>query len=871
MNWTSAKHPGLGRMLLLSAIGLTSLTYAGHGDVSLPGSDFEIDTDANLVADHVVPAFDWTDLDLSPFPAGDIVFSDTASGPGDDSFGKGTKEDISPPSVVSGSIPPNKSDLKEFGVYLEDRGLGRFLHLFWTRAQDPSGTTNMDFEFNQSGVISANGVTPVRTNADLLIVYELSKGGTDPQLFLFKWIDGTDGETAADCEATNSLPCWKTREDLTGIATGSINSTAIAAGNSGGLGALSARTFGEASVAFSSLIPVGGECVSFGSAYLKSRSSDSFTSALKDFIAPQGVNVSNCASLKIIKEDELGNTIQGVTFDLFLESGDDAGAYNPGQDTATVYTCTTGADGSCTINNILADDYWIVEDATSVPSPFDPTSSPQAVTVSAGGTIQEFTFTNPIQRGTIQVAKVTDPDGSTQSFTFNPSWKGSFALQDNQAANVSTNLLPSAYDDGGGQVGNYSVSESAQSGWTLTSATCTDNIDNTNTDASAISLRPNETVTCIFTNTIQLGGIVVQKQTDPDGSTQQFTFNPNWKSSFMLADDGEDTSSNLLPSSEFGGDYSVSEANQDGWDLTSATCTDSIDNSNTDPAAITLRPGETVTCVFNNTIKRGTIVVEKETDPDGFAGSFQFNPSWKSSFNLSDDGSDSTSNLLPSSETGSDYSVSETVPGGWNLTSGVCVSSIDTGNTDPAAITLRPDETVTCTFTNAVQRGAILITKTRKHAAADTPSADPHQSVEFTTSGGSLNSADVQNTDVDGQICVGNLILSSLPGIGDYSVTETLPSGYVADGLLTKTVTVTDESSCGDGNEATVSFGNTPLTDIYVAVDSQVGGGTHSTIACELQGGSSIGSNTAPDQDDLSLDVDDLQPGTYVCTIVIDP
>ena len=175
------------------------------------------------------------------------------------------------------------------------------MHLFWTRVQDPSGTTNMDFEFNQSEIISANGVTPIRTAGDLLIVYELSKGGTEPQLFLLTWLDGTEGIA---CDASNSFPCWGDREALTGAgnATGSINTSAIAAADSDGLGDLDPRTFGEASVDLDSIFDPT-ECKSFGSAYLKSRSSDSFTAALKDFIAPEPVDISNCGNVIIAQAD----------------------------------------------------------------------------------------------------------------------------------------------------------------------------------------------------------------------------------------------------------------------------------------------------------------------------------------------------------------------------------------------------------------------------------------------------------------------------------------------------------------------------------------------------------------------------------------
>ena len=48
-----------------------------------------------------------------------LAKSDQPSGSNDDSFGKGTAEDNPNPTIVTGSIPPNKSDLKVFGVNTE--------------------------------------------------------------------------------------------------------------------------------------------------------------------------------------------------------------------------------------------------------------------------------------------------------------------------------------------------------------------------------------------------------------------------------------------------------------------------------------------------------------------------------------------------------------------------------------------------------------------------------------------------------------------------------------------------------------------------------------------------------------------------------
>ncbi len=98
----------------------------------------------------------------------------------------------------------------------------------------------------------------------------------------------------------------------------------------------------------------------------------------------------------------------------------------------------------------------------------------------------------------------------------------------------------------------------------------------------------------------------------------------------------------------------------------------------------------------------------------------------------------------------------------------------------------------------------------------------PHAGVDFTIAGTPVT------TDVNGQACVDGLLF------GDYDVVETVPAGYVADGDTTKSVTVDNAATCDDdpyGGE-TVSFSNTPLTNVTVTVDSQIEGGTASTIDC---------------------------------------
>jgi hypothetical protein len=657
----------LGRVFAAGAAGALFLTAvvampaaASHPEVSLPGSEFEIDTNANLkVDDPAPPSLDWANVTENRK-------ADQPSGSGDDSFGQGSKEDTPVPSVVNGSIPPNKSDLLNFGTYFEQTPSGDFLHMFWHRVQEPSGTTNMDFEFNQSDVLSANGVTPVRTAGDLLIQYDLSQGGTNPQLFLSLWVATGAG---SQCQASNSTPCWGTRTSLsaTGDATGSINTTAIPAAQSDGLaqapGEVSPRTFGEASVDFSAIVG-DDECISFGSAYLKSRSSDSFTAALKDFIAPAPTDLNNCAKVIIRKvtdpKEDPDTTLFGYTTAFETET-----EVNP--------TFSLTDDGVQEYDNVF---------------------------LGTGLTVSE------------------DPPPTGWDF-------------ENVDCSASTGVTPS-----------------------IVGALVTFDLDD-NTDV----------LDCTYTN-IARGSIVVEK----------------------ITDDG------------FG-----------SFDFTSGTLS---------PSPFTLT-----------------------TTAAGDAGK----------------DSETFSDLPPGT-----YDVDETVPSFWNLVSATC----DDGS-DPSAIGLSAGETVTCTFHDAREVGAILISKIAKHA--DDPDGEiPHAGVTFTVTGGELPAGGVTAvTDANGLACVPGLVVSDL--VGTYTVTETVPAGYHVISANPQTAFVSEsEGDCDPITPgASVAFENTPLTDLTVSVDSLIVGGTSSTIECVP--GLPDPDFTTPASGDGSLTLSNLEPQTVTCTIVIDP
>jgi hypothetical protein len=126
-------------------------------------------------------------------------------------------------------------------------------------------------------------VTLNRTAGDLLVTYDFSGSGT-PTLGINFWLTAAAGNTVSQCFASNALPCWGDHKDLGTNAEGAVNSGTVTEPIAGG--SLSAGLFGEASINLTKAgVFKAGVCEAFGSAFVKSRSSSSFTAELKDFIA----------------------------------------------------------------------------------------------------------------------------------------------------------------------------------------------------------------------------------------------------------------------------------------------------------------------------------------------------------------------------------------------------------------------------------------------------------------------------------------------------------------------------------------------------------------------------------------------------------
>lgn len=483
----------IGLAAMLVALTAVLVFAIGAQSGSLPGSNFEIDGvnpttsgGSNFLVDGPEPAIDWENVD-------NISQPDAQTGQNDDSYKGGVKEDTACPDEVTGSIPNNKSDLKTFLSYTESEADGPgFLNLGWIRVNDPSGTTLMDFELNQSSTPCAIGPNVIRTQGDLLIEYAISQGGAVANITARTWT-GT---------------VWGPAIPIPAQAIGTINLVPIPADQTSGESdtPLAARTFGEMSLDLDFIFEEG-TCESFGSAMLKSRSSDAFSSQLKDFIRPVPVNITNCGKVIIHKEtnpDEDPNTTE---FDYEKSFTTD-----PASDDEFSLT----DDGTATFEGVLFGDDYTVEEL-DLPTGWDFESlncddSTDDVEFSIVGKVVTFdiensadvlecTYTNRA-RGTIIVEKITDDGFGAFGFTSSTLPSAPFTLTTTAPGEAGKDSETNA-DLG---PGTYDVSETVPAGWHLVSETCDDG-----SDPQSIGLSGGETVTCTFHNARDKGGIDILK------------------------------------------------------------------------------------------------------------------------------------------------------------------------------------------------------------------------------------------------------------------------------------------------------------------------------------------------------------------------
>ncbi|MEK7642426.1 MAG: hypothetical protein AAB392_01385 [Patescibacteria group bacterium] len=386
------------------------------------------------------------------------------------------------------------------------------------------------------------------------------------------------------------------------------------------------------------------------------------------------------------------------------------------------------------------------------------------ITVALGES-KTCTLTNDDQSGNLIVHKVTVPgtDTTTQfSVTLN-------STPVNFGGNATQNIVGGGIVNYEVNAGTYSVTEAPQAGWTQTSNTC-----------SNIVIPNGGFQHCYITNT-QKGNIIIVKDVIGNPDPTDFTFTNNFgngnPASFMLDEDGNGD----LPSSRnfevLPGTYSVAETALPHWQLESATCSDQSPVN-----AIVVSPGEIVTCTFVNEELNKITLIKNTVGSDGTFDFTMTGDTLAPSAELTTVAGTKTQ-VFEDIDQDNEYTISETVPAGWVLTSATC-----TGDESPESITPEPGEDVTCTFTNTKLPTLTLqktVIKDNGGSALDT---------DWTLSA----NGPTPISGIEGNANVTNKIVS----IGSYDLSETNgPTGY------TPSAWVCTGGSQNDGDTVTLAAG----------------------------------------------------------------
>jgi hypothetical protein len=483
-----------------------------------------------------------------------------------------------------------------------------------------------------------------------------------------------------------------------------------------------------------------------------------------------------------------------------------------------------------------------------------------SINLAAGENIT-CTFVNT-KNGSITIVKNATPNDE-QDFAFAGTITGctSFTLDDDAGATGETGTN-SHEKVCAVALGTFNVDETVPTGWTQTSATCSNN-----SPITAITVAAGEAVTCTFVNT-KRAKLRIVKATSPDADPTEFVFTPtNWNSgaTFMRHDNQAGFESAFLAPGTT--DYTTVETVPGGWALTNRACVHTVGgaaktfSSPANGITVQLAAGEDVTCTFTNT-KGGSITIVKDADPNdlqdfAFAGSI----TGCTSFTLDDDAGvsnadDTNLNQKVCGVVPGTYNVDETVPSGWVKTSATC-----SDGSPITAIDLGAGENITCTFTNTKQAKLRIV-------KATSPDADPTEFV-FTPTNWNSDATFMRH---DNQAGFESAFLD--PGATDYTTVETVPGGWtLTNRNCVRTVggAVKTFSSPANGitvhvtagEDITCTFTNTKNGQITIVKDAVPNALQDFVFAGDITGCASF----TLDDDDAVTGADNTNSNQKVCSV----
>ncbi len=506
-----------------------------------------------------------------------------------------------------------------------------------------------------------------------------------------------------------------------------------------------------------------------GTILCNGQATNSITLALGDDKSCTITNTRDTGALRVHKQvDNDGNGSFEITSD---SSANNLGfrwgiVSTPSNNTTNFGSSVTLNTGTTTVYENSVSGYHFVgwftsnnneDDEDQIYSCTNPqgTTLPISVSITKGNTTQ-ITLCNARDNGKIKIVKNTIGGNGTFNFTTAGLSNFSLTTSNNSSDITFSDLLIS---------GSYSVSETVQTDWDLTSSSCDHGTP------SSITVLAGQITTCTFTNTKKATLTLVKNVNNNFGGS---ALNTSWTLSAIgpTSISGVSGNSSITNAQVKSGTYTLTESEgPTGYNANSWSCTNAVTVTN---GQITLTPGQNTICTITNDDIQPKLTITKVVINDN-GGTKKV-----SNFPLFINDTQITSGAQNLLNVGS-YTISETADSGYT-------SSITGDCTPNGSVTLVSGDVKSCTITNNDKPATLIVKKVILDNQRGTKS---YSDFSF-----QVNDTETTAFEEDGQ---NDLTIDA----GVYTVTEPAVSGYT-----------TTYSNCSDlqldnGGTATCIITNT--------------------------------------------------------------
>ncbi|MFC6354744.1 prealbumin-like fold domain-containing protein [Luethyella okanaganae] len=670
----------------LASVGMSYAVFvpvqsASAASCATPGG-FEID--GNLPPDCNPVGIDWGTPGLA---------SDTTTQGG--TYQTSNKDGSNPVGWTSSGSTPSKADFDQVYTYAQVVGGDYFSYFAWTRTSN-SGTGGYAVEVSYAGErVGPDGAPQPDRSAGGYVLYLKMHGSSAPEFLSI-------------CTYTSVANYPGTCVNLP---------TVDFAFSSDGLFFEFGLNVTQLTGAAPSCPPVANQA----SVYVRSITGNNVDASgnLKAYVAPLAVNPpSTCGALTVAKQSLGGQP----------DSSGTAFGYAVGGSKAVGISGSLAIGGTDTWPQVPASGDFTLQETIPVGAPWSRESIVCTVPGQSPFVLSSPTDQFPVVAGETTACVITN---ATSGVTVSKVAQGQAADFDFTLSGGETATLASGQKSGvadyvpGSTVTITELPEPGTPAWHLTGVVCTNAaggsvpaVINLTAGTATVTSVKGEVINCEFSNR-QDGEITIVKNVE--GANGTFAFTTTGGNGFdpfnVLTSNGtgQKTYSSLTP-----GDYTVTETTPlPNYDLTGLSCVEggavgaNVSTATIPTSSIHLDPGELVTCTYTNT-QRGTITVDKVTNPGGSTQPFHFTltptGSTGTGFDLTDAAAPFNSGLVSAGE----YTLAEDATQNWELQTINCAGTVPSptsSSTSPLVFALPPGGTVNCTVVNKAVPGEVTITK----------------------------------------------------------------------------------------------------------------------------------------------------------------